>query len=175
MANQYTIQKLADTQDKAVVKLTGIFDGTGEENQLRIDVSSLNYALNANGYIGATADKPLYRNFITAMIYDAQIANGFLEIQWQGANTDNTVNTTMYTVHSGQHTVMLDDMRYAATITNPTVDVDAANTTGDIIFKTTGASNGDSYTVILYMKKDARDYDKGQTADPTAFNKDWTI
>jgi hypothetical protein len=171
MANEYTFQKLADTQDKAIIKLTGKFDGSGEEDQVRVDVSNLNFALNTAGFIGASADKALYRNTVTAMIYDAHIANGFLELCWQGNTTSAAGNTTMYTLHSGQHTVLLDDMRYTTVITNPTVDVAPENTSGDIVFKTTGASNGDSYSVILYLKKDARDYDKGQTADPVAFNQ----
>jgi hypothetical protein len=173
MANIYTTQRLVDTQDKAVIKLTARFFDGGDEDQLRIDVSDLAYALNANGYImtGGTHPKPIYRTFVTAIIYDVNIASGYLTMQWQGAEGDSTTNTDMYVVHSGQHSVLLDDMRYVGVLKNPTELTDSANTTGDIIFKTVGAVANDSYSVIIALKKNAEDYDKGQTADPTAFNR----
>ena len=120
---------------------------------------------------GNTDTRSLYQTYVTAFIYDVNIANGYLVLEWAGSVGDPGANTTMYTLHSGQHTVMLDDMRYPATITNPVAEADSANTTGDIRCRTVGASANDSYTVVLYMKKDARDYDKGQTADPVAFNR----
>jgi hypothetical protein len=173
MANIYTTQRLVDTQDKAVIKLTARFADGGDENQLKIDVSDLAYALNANGYImtGGADPKSIYRTFVTAIIYDVNIASGYLAIKWQGAENDNSSNTDMYIMHSGQHSALFDDMRYVGVLKNPTELVDSANTTGDIYFETVGAAANDSYTVIISLKKDARDYDKGQTADPTAFNR----
>jgi len=34
MANKYTYQVLRDTTEKAVIKLTANFDGTGQENNV---------------------------------------------------------------------------------------------------------------------------------------------
>lgn len=173
MANIFTEQRLVDTQDKAVIKLTGRFDSSTQDQNVRVDVSTLAYALNANSYImtSNTHPKALYRTFVTAIMYDVNIANGYLAIQWQGAEGDPTGNTDMYVLHSGQHSLLVDDTRYTSTIPNPTVATDSANTNGDIIFRTVGAAANDSYSVVLVLKKDARDYDKGQTADPTAFNR----
>lgn len=173
MANIFTEQRLVDTQDKAVIKLTGRFDGNTQDNNVRVDVSTLAYALNANGYImtSNTDPKALYRTFVTSIMYDVNIANGYLAIQWQGSEGDNTANTDMYVLHSGQHSLLVDDTRYASVIDNPTAIADPANTNGDIIFTTVGADANDSYSVILVLKKDARDYDKGQSADPVAFNR----
>ena len=48
---------------------------------------------------------------------------------------------------------------------------ESANANGTLLISSTTARNGDSLTLILDLKKDARDFDAGQTADPRAFNK----
>lgn len=173
MANIFTEQKLSDTHDKLIVKLTGKFDGSGEEQQMRVDVSNLNYALNTNGYIMSSNNdiKDLYRTSIISIIYDVNIANGYLSIQWAGSVGDETGNTDIVVLHSGQNSIALDETRYSTVIDNPIATLDPANTSGDIVFSTTGAEDKDSYTVFMIMKKDSRDYSKGQFADPYAFNK----
>ena len=170
MANIYTTQKLVDSQDKAVIKLTARFDGVeGDEDQTKIDVSQLAYALNANGYIMSsdTDQKSTYRVSVTDIFYDLNISSGYLAIQWNGSDADPNTNTDMIVLHSGQHSMLFSDTRYPAVIENPST----ANTNGDIIFKTVNSSANDSYSVILMLKKNHEDYDKGQYADPVAFNK----
>lgn len=53
-----------------------------------------------------------------------------------------------------------------AVISNP-----EANATGDILISTANVVFGDAITIFLDLKKDSRDYDAGQTADPYAFNR----
>ena len=50
MANQFTYQVLRDTNQKAVIKLTGFFDGASgdESNVSRISANTLYGALDAN-------------------------------------------------------------------------------------------------------------------------------
>jgi len=51
MANKYTYQVLRDTTTDAVIKLTGTFDGSGNEaNNQRIQANTLYGALATNGY-----------------------------------------------------------------------------------------------------------------------------
>ena len=53
-ANIYTTEILKDTSQKAVIKLTANFDGTGgEEYQVRIQANTLSGALATNGYMVA--------------------------------------------------------------------------------------------------------------------------
>ena len=49
MANIYTYEVLKDTTEKAIIKLTANFDGTGDENQIRVHANTLYGALDANG------------------------------------------------------------------------------------------------------------------------------
>ena len=49
MANIYTYQVLRDTTEKAIIKLTANFDGSGQENNTaRIQANTLYGALDAN-------------------------------------------------------------------------------------------------------------------------------
>jgi hypothetical protein len=45
------------------------------------------------------------------------------------------------------------------------------NSSGDILISTVGMKANDNFTLIIEVKKDGRDYDQGQTADPVAFNR----
>ena len=50
MANKFTYQVLRDTQTDSVIKITGAFDGSGQEaNGSRIQANTLTFALDANG------------------------------------------------------------------------------------------------------------------------------
>ena len=50
MANKFTYQILRDTNTDSVIKITGVFDGSGQEaNGSRIQANSLSFALDANG------------------------------------------------------------------------------------------------------------------------------
>ena len=52
MANKFTYQILRDTTTDCIIKLTGTFDGTGQEaNNSRIQANTFSGALDANGVI----------------------------------------------------------------------------------------------------------------------------
>ena len=54
MANKFTYQILRDTNTDTVIKLTGVFDGSGQEaNNVRIQANTLFGALATNGYLVA--------------------------------------------------------------------------------------------------------------------------
>ena len=161
MANSNNVQKLKDTNKTAVFKLTGFFDGTGEEtNVLKIDTSTLTFAMNANNMIMSanTHPKPRYRAIPTRIWYDCNIKNGWLKLNFDSSSGDATI----LAVGRGQAQV---------DCTEAQVNRQEANSNGDIMLSTSGASGNDSYTIIVELRKDARDFDQGQTADPQAFNK----
>jgi hypothetical protein len=83
------------------------------------------------------------------------------QVQWQGDANSEII------AFGGSTTFDLnfENMGDTAVLTNP-----EANATGDILITTTALAAGDVATIILDIKKDGRDYDQGQTADPYAFN-----
>ena len=98
--NGYTYQVLRDTSEKAVIKLTANFDGTGQEaNNYRITANSLAGALATNGYLvansqGGAANTPLsyYDLSISRLGYNvASQQKGYVELTWTSANTAQTV------------------------------------------------------------------------------------
>ena len=102
MSNKFTYQTLRDTQTDVIIKLTGVFDGTGQEaNNSRIAANSLFGALDANSV-------PLRSNLSvsnTALsYYDIQLTGlkyyvnmptsnnlGTVEVFWNGGGS-NLVN-----------------------------------------------------------------------------------
>lgn len=162
MANRIFTQKLIDTQKRAVIKIVVLSDGTNESNTAIIDASQLAYALNANGYIMSsnTHPKSNYRTTIKRA-YGQAVSNGCFFISWQGDN-----KAPILTMSGGIFDYNLETSGYNAVFTNP-----EANANGMILLSSTNAKNGDSLTLILDLKKDNRDFDAGQTADPDAFKR----
>lgn len=156
MAIQQSEQRLVDGTDRAVISLTGIFDGSQLANNTIIDVSTLRNALNANGFIMSanTDPKTLYRTTIKKINYS--LSDGTLRINWQ----NSTGNIAAWYVPAGSGEVNLS-------IANP----DTANSSGDIQVTSQGTNANSRYSLVVTLKKDPRDFDAGQTADPAAFNK----
>ena len=72
MANKYTYQVLRDSTTDCIVKITGTFDGSGDErNNQRIPANTFSGALATNGYLLANSTT-LFAN--TALpYYDLQL------------------------------------------------------------------------------------------------------
>jgi hypothetical protein len=160
MANVYTYQALIDTNKRALIKLTGQID-TEMSNVTSIDVSNLAFALNANGYIMTSNvdPKPSYNVTIKRFFGDVNV-NGLFKLQWQGdSNNDILVLGPAY------YDIDLENG------INAVIGNNAANTNGDILISTVGATANNSYTIFIDLRKDSLDYDAGQTADPVAFNR----
>lgn len=163
MANKILQQRLSDTTKRVLTKVVMISDGTNEANTTLIDVSSLQFALNANGYIMSsnTDPKSKYTTTIKRITGNFKSANGTLRLQWHG-----DANSEIIAVGSGRFDYDFEKMIDSGVISNP-----EANSTGDILITTTGLASGDVATIIIDQRKDNRDFDAGQTADPYAFNK----
>jgi hypothetical protein len=157
MATVITTQTLVDTNRRAVVKFVGT--GGGDSNTL-ILVSNLAYALNTNGQImtGGVDKRSVYRHQIKRIWGQGQMTQGKSVILKWGGNNDYIV-----TFGDGQFDYNFDAEGLAAAIPL------SGSTSGDIVYTSTAGST-DTWTLFIDLKKDGRDYDQGQTADPAAFN-----
>lgn len=168
MANVLKEQKIIDTTKRSLLKYVFICDGTADANSLIVNVSQLAYSLNANNYIMSsdTDQKSSYRTTIKR-IFGMAKANGYVSLLWNGIGT--TGNTEIVTFSDGNFDYSFESMGDVASIPNP--NVSSSNCNGDILYTTSNMKSGDAFTLFIDLKKDARDYDSGQTADPTAFNR----
>ena len=132
MADTVASQTIDDGPRYAVIKLTNVSDGTGESAVTKVDVSGL--ASNANGVActGATIQKIWWQctGMKVSILFDA--TSDVLAIQL-GEN------------QSGYH-----DYTSFGGLTNNA----GSGKTGDIKFTTVNHSSGDTYTIILYLKKE---------------------
>lgn len=160
MATTLTKQTLVDSNKRALIKIVG--EGGTDANAALIDVSSLQYALNANGQImTAGADKKSsYRTTIKRIWGQGHMAQGkYVTLKW--ANT----NTAIVTFGDGQFDYTFESESTGGVIGNP----DIANSSGSLVFSSTAGAS-DAWTLFIDLKKDARDFDAGQSRDPAAFN-----
>lgn len=161
MATTLNTVKLVDSTHRTLVKIVGT--GGGDANTLMIDAASLAFSLNANSKILGTGTdrKSSYRTSIKRIWGQAQIgSNKIITLQW----ADDT-NSPIVTFGTGHFDYNFDREGMSGTIATPV----GANAKGNIIFTST-ATTGDAFTLFVDLKKDNRDFDAGQTADPAAFN-----
>lgn len=165
MANSYTSQVLKDTTEHVIIKLTGKFDGTGQENNhSRIAANSLYGALDSSkaNLLSSTANTgPLsfYGLNLHRLWYDCG-CTGDVELYW---HADIPV-PLMYLNGNGEY----DGAGNWVTITNNAKGT--ANCNGDILVTTRGMVANDSYTIVAEFRKENEYYQRGQFNDPAAFN-----
>jgi hypothetical protein len=169
MSNIYTYEVLKDTTQKAVIKLTANFDGSGQEyNVARIQANTLYGALATNGYLlantqGGAANTALsfYNITISRIGYNiASQQKGYVELFWNAANTANIVpifNMDLCGAYSEDSGLV-------------TIRNNAVGATGDIGVATYGLVANCAYTLIVELRKDNAMYQRGQFNDPAAFN-----
>lgn len=161
MANLVKEHKIIDNSKRALIKYVFLAD-TAAANSTLVDVSMLRNALNVNNYImtSNTNPKTTYRTTIKR-VYGSAKANAYFKIQWIG-----DANSEIITIPTGNFDYSFDSMGDGAVINNP-----EANSIGDILYSIITPSSADTLTLFIDLRKDARDYDAGQTADPVAFNR----
>lgn len=128
MADAVTTQILYDGPDAVTMKFTSVSDGTGEAAALKVDVSALAPPCNE-----VVLEKILYATDGMA-----------LRILW-----DATADAVAWLVPSGQHGAF--DFR--ALQSGGLASNAGAGKTGDVLFTTVGHTSGDSYSVIMEMRK----------------------
>ena len=132
MADAVASQTIVDGSSFVALKLTNISDGTGESAVAKVDVS----ALEADSRTGLSCtDVNIERiwwqciGMKVRILFDADTDVMAIEL---GEN------------QSGNH----DYSIFGGLVNNA-----GTGKTGDVKFTTVGASSGDTYTVILYMRK----------------------
>ena len=132
MADTVASQTIDDGPKYAVIKLTNVSDGTGESAVTKVDVSGLASSANGVACTGATIQKIWWQctGMKVSILFDA--TSDVLAIQL-GEN------------QSGYH-----DYTSFGGLTNNA----GSGKTGDIKFTTVNHSSGDTYTIILYLKKE---------------------
>ena len=132
MADAVASQTIVDGSSYVAIKLTNISDGTGESAVTKIDVS----ALEADSRTGLSCtdvniDRIWWQciGMKVRILFDADTDVMAIEL---GEN------------QSGDHDYSL----FGGLINNA-----GTGKTGDIKFTTVGASSGDTYTVIMYLRK----------------------
>jgi len=177
MANAYGYHVIKDTNQQAIIKLTGIFDGTTQEaNTKRIQANSLFGALNSNstpsllnqGSTQVGTALPYYGLTFSRIWYDTNIGNkqsgttpGVITVSWSATNAANSANVFYITGTS----TWSDSANWATIPNNAGVD-----RTGDVGITTSGAVAGTAYTIIIEFRKDNTHYQRGHLSDPAAFN-----
>ena len=131
MADTVTSQTIQDGERKAVLKFTNISDGSGESAVKKVDVSAL--ASNSSG----TA----CTEFAVSKIWWQCVGMG---VELLNDATTDTLIIGLSPDSNGMH-----DYSSFSGIPNDS----GSGKTGDIMFTTIGASNGDTYTVILELLK----------------------
>lgn len=156
MANVTTEQRLIDMQTRTIIKLTGTIDGASGQitPNVAVDVSTLAYASNANGMVmvSNTHPKQSYRTTIKKIIAD--VTGGYVILAYQ----QNSANNTIWTLGPGFREIDLDRISIGP-LTNP--ESNTQLTSGDIVLSTQGFGANGAYTILMEIKKDARDYISG--------------
>lgn len=124
MADAVTTQTIQDGSKYTIIKLTNLSDGTGESAVNKVDVSGLDGAPTL-----VTIEEIWYSvwGMNVTLLWDATTDVWICEFQGQGHMNLKNVGGIPNTLASGY--------------------------TGDILLTTTGHSSGDSYTLILKLRK----------------------
>ena len=136
MADAVTSQTLSDGGKTAVVKLTNIYDGTGESSVAKVDVSAL--AANSAGAACAHAT-------INQIWYD--IGGMRVALEWNA--TSNVVAAVLGGSAAAGNVSGYMDFRSFGGIKNTL----ASGYDGDIDLTTHGHTAHDHYTIVLELSK----------------------
>jgi hypothetical protein len=157
MATVIQTQTLVDNNRRALVKFVGT---GGNDSGTLLGVADLAFALNTSGQIisGGVDKRDVYHVSLKRIWGQGQMTQGKSVILKWGGNNDYIVS-----FGDGQFDYNFDAEGLTAAIPL------SGNTSGDIVYTST-AGTTDTWTLFIDLKKDGRDFDQGQTADPAAFN-----
>ena len=131
MADAVTSQTLADGPKTAVMKFTNVSDSGGESAVTKVDVSALSASADGVTCTGVTIERIWW-----------QCIGMKVQILWD-ASSD------AFCIELGENQSGSHDYSVFGGLTNNA----GSGKTGDLNFTTVGASANDTYTVILYMRK----------------------
>ena len=166
-----------------VIKLTGVFDGTGQEaNNSRIQASSLSGALDSSkanllSNTSNTGALTYYDLQLTGLKYYVNMPSsntgtglGTVEIFWNGSGSSSSAQyansaTIFHLNQSGEFGL---GEQLPSILNNASAGITGGN--GDIGVATQGATANAAYTLIISVRKNNAQYQRGQFNDPAAFN-----
>jgi hypothetical protein len=125
MADLVTSQTLVDGVRNVVMKFTNTSDGTGEAAVLKVDVSTL---LGAPDRVTIETIRYSVAGMVARLLWDATTDVTIVDLQGDGC---------------------LDCTGFGGIKNNAGTGI-----TGDIMLTTVGHTSGDSYSIILEMRKD---------------------
>ena len=130
MADTVATQLIYDGAKQAIMKFTNASDGTGETAVKKVDVTTLS-TYQGKACSGVDIDR------IYSLTHGMQV-----RLLWE-ATTNGTIMTVPQNI---MDTMSFDD--FGGLNNNTTT-----GKTGNILFSTLDASSGDTYTIILVMRK----------------------
>ena len=132
MADAVASQTIQDGAKHAVLKFTNISDGTGESAVTKVDVSALSANVDGTTCTGVSIEKIWWQciGMKVNILFDA---------------TSDVLAMQLGENQSGHH-----DYSSFGGLTNNA----GSGKTGEIKFTTVGHADGDTYTVILNLRKD---------------------
>lgn len=163
MANRVISQSVIDNNKRALLKYVIVADGSATANTTLVSFSDLAFAINATGAISNTNPKSSYGMTVKRIYGYSSIQNaaGYGLLSWV-----DDANSVIVSYKTGAFDYnMTGTSGDGAVITSP-----AANTTG-LGYSIVSPTAGDSMTLFVDLRKDSKDFDAGQTADPVAFNR----
>ena len=131
MADAVTSQTIIDGEKKVVMKFTNVSDGTGESAVTKVDVSALASNTAGSACTGVAIEQIWW-----------QCIGMKVNILWDASS--DVLAMQLGENQSGHH-----DYTIFGGVTN-----NASSPTGDVNFTTVGHSSGDTYAIILYMRKE---------------------
>jgi hypothetical protein len=132
VADVVASQTIIDGQKTAVLKLTNVSDGGGEAAVVKVDVSALTALPNGTVCTGVVIEKIWW-----------QCIGMKVQLLWDA--TTNLFCIELGENQSGHH----DYTDFGGFPNNA-----GSGKTGDLLFTTVGHTRADTYTVILYMRKE---------------------
>jgi hypothetical protein len=132
VADVVASQTIIDGQKTAVLKLTNVSDGGGEAAVVKVDVSALTALPNGTVCTGVVIEKIWW-----------QCIRMKVQLLWDA--TTNLFCIELGENQSGHH----DYTDFGGFPNNA-----GSGKTGDLLFTTVGHTSADTYTVILYMRKE---------------------
>ena len=132
MADAVASQTIQDGERKAILRFTNVSDGTGESAVVKVDVSALSSNARGQACTGVTIEEIWWQciGMKVRILFDASTDVMAIEL---GEN------------QSGNH-----DYRSFGGLTNNA----GSGKTGDVAFTTVGHTSADTYTIIMYMRKE---------------------
>ena len=131
MADAVTSQTIIDGEKKVVMKFTNVSDGSGESAVAKVDVSALASNTAGSACTGVAIEQIWW-----------QCIGMKVNILWDASS--DVLAMQLGENQSGHH-----DYTIFGGVTN-----NASSPTGDVNFTTVGHSSGDTYAIILYMRKE---------------------